>query len=278
MRYRMEFSETTAAVRDYYNSNNIKNFHVFIYGENLHIGFYKNGNESIREANLKTLDMISSLLTLNPSTLILDIGSGEGGAARYLAEKFCCRVDCLNLSEEQNERNRKFNQELGLDSLIRVIDGSFEAIPTPSNIYDRVWSQEALLFSSDRVQVFREVSRVLKNNGEFILTDVMQSDDCPLEVIKPALETVGIPSLASFKFYQELAKDIGFEEVQILEMPEQVTNQYQKTLEVMEQNYEELAKSCDQDFLEYQRVRLNNWIKIGKQGYLNWGIIHFRKI
>ncbi len=273
----MEYSITTAKTRDYYNSSNIKNFHAFIYGDNLHIGIYKNGNESIPEANLKSLDVMASLITLNPSALILDIGAGEGGSARYLAEKFCCRVDCLNLSEEQNERNRKFNQKLGLDSLIRVIDGSFEEIPTPSNIYDMVWSQEALLFSSNRVKVFQEVSRVLKKKGELILTDVMQSDDCPVEIIKPILETVGILSLGSFKFYRAIAKDIGFEELKIMEMPEQVTNQYQKTLEVMEQNYDELAKTCDREFLEYQRVRLNNWVKTGKQGYLNWGILHFIK-
>ena len=274
----MEYSKPTAKTRDYYNSDNMMNFHSFIYGENIHVGLYTSGNESIAEANLKALDTIASQLTLSPSTVMLDLGSGYGGTARYLTQKLGCRVDCLNLSETQNELNRELNQKLGLESSIEVIDGSFEAIPTPSNIYDIVWSQDALLYSSDRIKVFQEVSRVLKKKGEFILTDVMQSDDCPLEVSQPILETVDITSLASIKSYQKIAKDTGFEEIQIIAMPEQVTNQYQKTLLIMEQNYDELAQSCDRDFLEYQRVRLNNWIQTGKQGYLNWGILHFRKL
>ncbi|NES19491.1 MAG: methyltransferase domain-containing protein [Symploca sp. SIO3E6] len=274
----MDYSTTIAKTRDYYNSHNMRNFHSFIYGENIHIGLYRDGNESIRAANLQILEMITSLLTLSPSTIILDIGSGYGGTDRYLARKIGCRVDCLNLSEAQNELNRELNQQQGLESFLQVIDGSFEAIPTQSNIYDLVWSQDALLYSSDRVKVFQEVSRVLKKNGQFILTDVMQSDDCPVEVSKSILTTVDITSLGSIKSYREMAKDTGFEEIQIIEMPEQVTNQYQKTLEVMEQNYDQLAKSCEREFLEYQRVRLNNWIKIGKQGYLNWGILHFRKL
>ncbi|NEO54655.1 MAG: methyltransferase domain-containing protein [Okeania sp. SIO3B5] len=274
----MEYSKTIAKTRDYYNSDNMMNFHSFIYGENIHIGLYTNENESIAEANFKALEMITSLLNLSPSTVVLDLGSGYGGTARYLTQKIGCRVDCLNLSETQNELNRELNRKLGLESLIQVIDGSFEAIPTPSNIYDVVWSQDALLYSSDRVKVFQEVSRVLKKKGEFILTDVMQSDDCPVEVGKQILETVDITSLASIKSYQKIAKDTGFEEIQITEMPEQLTNQYQKTLLVMEQNYDELAKSCDREFLEYQRVRLNNWVKTGKQGYLNWGILHFRQL
>ncbi|NEP11214.1 MAG: methyltransferase domain-containing protein [Symploca sp. SIO2C1] len=273
----MEYSKTIAKTRDYYNSDNMMNFHSFIYGENIHIGLYTHGHESIAEANLNALDMITSLLTLSPSTVILDLGSGYGGTARYLTQKFGCRVDCVNLSETQNELNRQLNKKLGLESLIQVIDGSFEAIPTTSNIYDIVWSQDALLYSSDRLKVFQEVSRVLKKKGEFILTDVMQSDNCPVEVSKPILATVDITSLASIKSYQKIAKDTGFEEIQIIAMPEQLTNQYQKTLSVMDQNYDELAKSCDQEFLEYQRVRLNKWVKTGKQGYLNWGILHFRK-
>ncbi|NEO97858.1 MAG: methyltransferase domain-containing protein [Symploca sp. SIO2E9] len=273
----MDYSTTTAKTRDYYNSHDMKSFHTLIYGENIHIGLYRNGNESIPEANLEMLEMISSLLTLNPSNLILDIGSGYGGTARYLNKKINCRVDCLNLSEAQNELNRELNRKQGLAPFIEVIDGSFEAIPTPSEIYDVVWSQDALLYSSDRTKVFQEVSRVLKKKGQFIFTDVMQSDDCTAEVIKPILANVSIKSLASIKYYRELAKNFGFEEIQVIEMPEQVINQYQKTLEAIEQKYEELSKSCGLEFLKYQKIRLNNWIKTGKQGYLNWGILHFRK-
>lgn len=273
----MEYSKTVAKTRDYYNNSNMLNFHKIIYGEHIHIGIYQTGDESIPEANLRTLETISTLLNLDISSMVLDIGSGYGGAARYLTQQVNCHVDCLNLSKVQNEINRELNKQRRLDGFIRVLDGNFQEIPTAKNTYDRVLSQDALLYSSDRLQVLQEVSRVLKKGGQFLLTDVMLSDNCPAEVHKQTLEIVGLESLASVKTYRAIAKDTGFDEIQVIEMPEQVNQQYQKTLNSMELNFNKLLKYCDQEFLEYQRVRLKNWITIASQGYLNWGILHFRK-
>lgn len=274
----MEYSKTVAKTRDYYDSNNMLNFHNIVYGDNIHIGIYQTGDELISEANIRTLEIISTWLNLNISSEVLDIGSGYGGAARYLAQQANCHVDCLNLSKAQNEINRELNRQRGLDTLIRVFDGSFQEIPARKDMYDRVLSQDALLYSSDRIQVFQEVSRVLKKGGQFLITDVMLSDNCPTTVNKKTVEIVDIKSLASVKTYRVIAKDTGFDEIQVLEMPDQVTRQYQKTLDSMELNFDTLLKYCDQEFLEYQRVRLRNWIAIGNQGYLNWGFLHFRKL
>ena len=273
----MKCSKAVAKARDYYDSDNMLNFHNLIYGEHIHIGIYQTGNESIADANLQTLEAISALLKLNPSSRILDIGSGYGGAARYLARKISCHVDCLNLSTAQNKISRKLNQQQGIDTLIQVFDGSFQEIPTPSDTYDTVLSQDALLYSSDRPQVFQEVSRVLQKTGQFLLTDVMLRDSCPAKVCEKTLEIVDLKSLASVETYRAIAKEIGFDEIQVIEMPEQVTQQYQKTLDSMQLNFDKLLKVCDREFLEYQRVRLSNWIATGNQGYLNWGILHFCK-
>lgn len=273
----MVYSGTVAKTREYYNSRNMMNFHSSIYGEHIHIGLYSENNESIPEANLRTLEKITSLLDLSETTRVLDIGSGYGGTARYLVQKFNCHVDCLNLSEEQNALNRELTAKHGLQSMIHVIDGSFEAIPTPNSVYDIVWSQDALLYSSDRTKVFQEVFRVLKPKGQFIFTDVMHSDKCPTDITQAVLDNVDLTSLASMKIYREIARNNGFEEIVILEMPEQVTNQYCKTLEALEERYEKLATICDRDFLDYQKVRLANWVTIGDKGYMNWGILHFQK-
>lgn len=274
----MKYSTTVKKARDYYDSENMLNFHNLIYGEHIHIGLYETGTESIPNANLRTLEVINTLLELDSSSKVLDIGSGYGGAARYLAGQAHCHVDCLNLSAAQNEINRKLTQAKDLDALIHVFDGSFQEIPAAEDTYDTVISQDALLYSSDRLQVFQEVSRVLQNKGQFLLTDVMLSDECPPDIHKKTLEIVELKSLASIEIYRALAKKTGFQEIKVLEMSEQVTQQYQKTLDALESNFDELRKGCDEEFLEYQRVRLSNWIKIGNEGYLNWGILHFLKL
>lgn len=81
----------SAQVGNYYNNPNMKHFYTLIYGgDNIHMGLYKNGNESIPEANRQTIDAMTSLLDFSTSTLILDIGSGYGGTARHLVQTMNC--------------------------------------------------------------------------------------------------------------------------------------------------------------------------------------------
>nr|VFK30921.1 MAG: sarcosine/dimethylglycine N-methyltransferase [Candidatus Kentron sp. MB] len=264
--------------RDYYNSDAVLSFQRLIYDGSDHcsIGLY-DGGESIHQAMYRTVEKMASLLPLDESSAVLDLGAGYGGAARYLAGTIGCRVDCLNLSEGQNRRNRKRNKEQDLESRICVIEGSFEEIPAEDGCYDVVWSQDALLFSSDPAVVFREVVRVLKKGGHFIFTDPMKSDDCPDEALGPILARIHLDSLSSFSAYRHIARATGFEEVEIIGLTTQLTRHYRRLLERMNQDYDAFLAACGKDYTDHQRHGLEHWVAAGEKGYLDWGILHFRK-
>jgi len=275
----MQEQSVVSRTRDYYNSNKVLSFQMLIYNNSDHcgIGWY-DGQESIHQAMYKTVEKMAALVPLNESSVVLDLGAGYGGAARHLAKTTGCLVDCLNLSEEQNKRNRELTQKQGLDSQIRVIEGSFEEIPAANAHYDVVWSQEALLFCSDRVKMLQEVYRVLKKGGHFIFTDPMQSDDCPPEILQPLLERIHLDSLSSFDFYRKTSMALGFEEIQVIELTKQLTMHYARLLEEINTRYEAFLKACGEDYIEHQRRGLKHWVEAGQKGYLNWGILHFCKL
>src|SRR5690606_14274320 len=106
-------------------------------------------------------------------------------AARYLARRFGCHVTAVNLSETQNERDREMNRAQGLDHLIDVQDGSFDAVACAAESYDVVWSEDAILHSDDRRKVLEEAWRVLKPGGHLVFTDPMQTEDCPPDALQP---------------------------------------------------------------------------------------------
>ena len=198
----MTYSTTVETARTYYNSNDADNFYATIWGgEDIHIGLYEKENDSVFDASHRTVQKLASLLKLNESSKVLDIGAGYGGTARYLTKRSGCYVDCLNLSEIQNKRNRQLNEELGFAEALQVIDGNFEAIPSNNQQYDVVLSQDAILHSGNRRKVLEEVHRVLKPGGEFIFTDPMQSDDCPEGVLQPVLDRIHLDSMGSIDFY-----------------------------------------------------------------------------
>ena len=272
------YSETEDTARTYYNSTDADRFYATIWGgEDIHVGLYED-NISISDASRRTVEkMASLLLDLNEKTRVLDIGSGYGGSARYLVQQFGCQVGCLNLSDVQNKRNRDLNKAKGLTLSINVVDGSFEDIPIPDGSVDIVWSQDAILHSGDRQKVFEEVHRVLSPGGQFIFTDPMQSKSCSPEALQPILDRIHLDSLGSIAQYQKMLVNLGFKEIQILDLSQHLSTHYGRVLRELEANKGILAKVCSEEYLVGMNTGLQFWVDGGNAGNLKWGILHFHK-
>ena len=215
---------------------------------------------------------------LDEKATVLDLGAGIGGSARYLAKTYGCRVVALNLSEVENERHRKMNQEQGVDHLIEVIDGNFESIPKPDKSFDLVWSQDAILHSGNRKKVLSEASRVLKAGGEMIFTDPMQTEDCYQQFLDPILKRIFLESLATPTFYCQSATEVGLEVIGYDNQPQQLVNHYAQVLEETTAREQELKDNkVSEQYIEHMKEGLQNWVVGGTYGHLTWGIFHFRK-
>ena len=273
------YSTVVNTAREYYNSDDADNFYAAIWGgQDIHIGLYHNGIRSIVEASHEVVkQMASKLNDINERTRVLDIGSGYGGAARYLAKMYGCHVSCLNVSEVQNQRNRELNVSDGIGLLINVMDGNFEEIPLPDNSLDIVWSQDAILHTANRPKVFEEVFRVLSNGGQFIFTDPMQSESCPLEVLQPILDRIHLDTLGSIPTYRRIAIAVGFEEAEVVDLSEHLPKHYVRVCEEIDLNFSTLLKTCDQEYLNRMKTGLQHWIDAGNAGHLSWGILSYRK-
>lgn len=272
----------TADVRevteDYYDSDDADTFYSTIWGgEDLHIGLYDE-TPDIKTASAATVDaMAEALQNLDAESRVLDIGAGYGGSARHLAKAHGCHVTCLNISETQNDTNRHKTLRAGLTDRITVLHGVFENIPEADGSYDVVWSQDAILHSDQRRQVLSEVFRVLKPGGEFIFTDPMQADDCPLDVLQPVYDRLSLTSLGSFRFYRETAQSLGFEVVEQRDLTQHLRNHYNRVREELSAHYAALSANASKEYLDKMLVGLENWVKAADAGYLAWGIQHFRK-
>lgn len=273
-----QYSGVVKTAQEYYNSVDADNFYASIWGgEDIHIGIYTTPGESIFEASRRTVEqMAQKLETLSQGSYVIDVGAGYGGSARYLAKTYGCRVACLNLSETQNERNRQMNKEQGLDHLIEVIDGSFEDIPYGDNTFDIAWSQDAILHSGNRRRVLEETRRVLKPGGEFVFTDPMQADTCPPGVLQPVLDRIHLDSLGSYAFYRQVARDLGFQQIDITDLTDQLATHYGRVREELQRRYNESDSTISQDYVDRMLVGLGNWVSAGQSGYLSWGIIYLR--
>ena len=274
-----QYSETVKTAQEYYNSEDADNFYFHVWGgEDLHIGLYESDEESIFDASVRTVArMASTLQNLGENSRVLDVGAGYGGSARYLARNFGCHVVAFNLSEVENERDRRMNKEQGLDHLVEVVDGSFENLPYPDNSFDVIWSQDAFLHSGNRERVIQEAARVLKPGGEFVFTDPMAADDCPPGVLQPILDRIHLETLGSPGFYREAAERAGLEFLGFEDQTPQLPRHYARVRSELERREDEINKVVSQAYIDRMKVGLGHWIEGGNNGYLAWGIFHLRK-
>jgi sarcosine/dimethylglycine N-methyltransferase len=273
------YSGAVQTARDYYNSDDADKFYFHVWGgEDIHIGLYDAENEPIAKASERTVaTMAGRLGGLGADSRMVDAGAGYGGAARWLARHAGCRVDCVNLSETQNERNRELTRAAGLDERVAVHDASFEEIPFEAGRFDYAWSQDSLLHSGDRARVLAEIDRVLKPGGELIFTDPMQADDCPQGVLAPVLERIHLDSLGSPGFYRAEARRLGWQEVGVLELTEHLVRHYGRVRDELEARRSELRKIVSNAYIDRMIQGLGHWVEAGRKGHLAWGILHFRK-
>ncbi|MGA8727072.1 MAG: class I SAM-dependent methyltransferase [Acidimicrobiales bacterium] len=75
---------------------------------------------------------LAELAEIESSDEVLDAGSGVGGTARYLADRFGCRVTAVDLTEEYCDTSRWLNQLVGLDGCISVRQGDVTNLPFAS--------------------------------------------------------------------------------------------------------------------------------------------------
>ncbi|MDR7300162.1 glycine/sarcosine N-methyltransferase [Haloactinomyces albus] len=271
------YSTAVHTARDYYNSEDADNFYYHVWGGNdIHVGLYQTPDEDIDAASRRTVERMASKVEITPETRILDIGAGYGGAARYLARTYGCKVACLNLSEVENRRNIEFNRAEGLDHLIEVRDGSFEDIPYQDNAFDVVWSQDAILHSGDRERVLEETTRVLTSGGSFVFTDPMAADTADQKQLGPILERIHLDTMGSPGFYRRELARLGLQTFDFEDLTSYLPMHYGRVLQVLESREHELADKIGEEYRKNMKTGLQNWVSGGNAGNLAWGIIHAR--
>lgn len=110
---------------------------------------------------------------------VLDVGSGVGGPARFLAATYGCQVTGVDLSEAFVDAARYLTRRTGQSERVSFETASALALPFDDGHFDVVLLQHVAMNISDRTRLYREIRRVLKLNGRFALYDVVLKDGDP---------------------------------------------------------------------------------------------------
>ena len=114
---------------------------------------------------------LAEVLPIRAGDRLVDIGCGLGGPARYLAERFGCTVEGIDITEPFVLAGNRLTELVGLTERVTIQHGDGQRLPYGDTRFDGGYTQHVTMNVADRESFFREAFRVLKPDAFFALTE-----------------------------------------------------------------------------------------------------------
>jgi ubiquinone/menaquinone biosynthesis C-methylase UbiE len=135
--------------------------------------------ESFHPGGLKLTEHLGSLLQLTEKSRVLDVASGTGASALFLARRFGCRVVGIDLGHQNVQRATDAAAAEGLAGQVQFQHSDAERMSFPDNSFDAVICECAFCTFPDKDTAAREFERVLRPGGCLGLSDLTRSQELP---------------------------------------------------------------------------------------------------
>jgi cyclopropane fatty-acyl-phospholipid synthase-like methyltransferase len=158
------------------------------------------------------VDEALDILQLQPGARVLDIGSGIGGPARYIAAKTGAQVTALELQSDLNEVARDLTARCGLSSRVDHVCGDILSGGMAQD-YDAIISFLCFLHIPDREKLFAACRAALKPDGVMFIEDYGRPRDLSDEEKEALMVKVQCPAIPTPRQYENQLVESGFEQV-----------------------------------------------------------------
>jgi ubiquinone/menaquinone biosynthesis C-methylase UbiE len=122
---------------------------------------------------------LAELAGISADMSVLDVGSGVGGPARFLAATYGCRVTGIDLSEPFVDAARYLTGRTGQSERVSFEAASALDLPFDDHAFDAVLLQHVAMNIAERARLYRQIRRVLKPGGRFATFDVVANGPAP---------------------------------------------------------------------------------------------------
>jgi cyclopropane-fatty-acyl-phospholipid synthase len=149
--------------------------------------FHRDGL-SLEEAQLAKYERLCRQLHLKPHDHVLEIGSGWGGNAIYMAKTYGCKVTSLTISEEQQKLALERVEAAGLSDRVKILLKDYRLM---EGSFDKIVSVEMLEAVGFKFMdtYFKKCNELLKKNGILAL-QVITSPDSRFESLKNGVDWI----------------------------------------------------------------------------------------
>jgi len=154
-------------------------------------------------------DILAAKAGIQRQHHVLDVCSGMGGPARYLAHRIGCRVTGLDLTRSRYESAVRLTQLAKLGRLVDFRLGDALNMPFEDASFDSVIGQEAWCHVPDKPGLIAECVRVVKPGGAIAFTDILRRAPLEAAELQRMQEGMPFPTLETLDGYSALLTQRG---------------------------------------------------------------------
>ena len=172
-------------------------------------------------------------MRLDASSHVLDIGSGLGGPARTLAERYGCRVTGIDLTEAFCRTAEVLSGWVGLGERVSFWQGDATAMPFEDGSFDAAMTIHVAMNIAAKDALYAQARRVLKPGGLFAVYDVLQGEGGEVIFPVPWAREPSISHLATPEEMEALLTAAGFSILDREDSTEESLAWFEKRLAVL---------------------------------------------
>lgn len=170
-------------------------------------------------------DEVAELLGLGPGSTLLDIGSGIGGPARYLAATTGCSVVGVELQRDLYEASVSLTSRcLSINKLVSFVNADatgVHSLQLPFGLhgqFDHFMSLLVNLHIPDRRALHAGILPRIRPGGTFVIDDFAAVAPATAAEGRTLVDLVKAPSVTSVSAYVAELEDVGFVDVETVDM------------------------------------------------------------
>ena len=211
------------------DENNTNNHHSTVESARL-TGYDAKDIESIPQASVLGVGCgaPTKFAEIREGETIVDLGSGAGIDVFLSANKVgkSGKVIGVDMTDEMLEKARKNAKDNGYTNVEFVKGDIDNRIPVEDDTADLVISNCVINLTADKVSTFKEIHRVLKNDGgRMLISDLVADREITKDSINPEKWCSCIDGALTKENYLDSIRKGGFQTVEVLEERPYIDNQ-----------------------------------------------------
>lgn len=235
------------------------------------------GHGYISTGGPATTDYLCAKLgpALKDGVRVLDVGSGIGGAALFLAKHYGAQVTGIDLAPEMVAIAHERAQESGTPDNVEFVIGDVMTYKLPTH-FDVVWSRDALMHLHDKPALFKRLFSLLAPGGTLVVTDYARGPLPGSTEFQAYVKSTGY-HLVEPAAYGKLLEGAGFVDVEVEDATGKFIEIMKREAAALAANREDFVGMFSESDLKYL---IDRWaMKDGfcHAGDMKWGIYKARR-